>query len=142
MMFLQKVWNHLSVRKAWRKTKDTYTLTYSIQDHQITGKIQVIDLTESLNFLSNKFEEYEEDVAIKDKITEDLRSEVDRLSTKVEKLAKFQDQQEHCSRRNLVHGIAEEKEEITNEVTINALNEKLDLAITLQDTEKKPVLLF
>ena len=42
------------------------------------------------------------------------------------------------SRRNylLVHGIAEEKEEITDEVMINTLNEKLDLNITLRDTER------
>ena len=73
-MFLQNVWNHLSVRKAWREAKDTYTLTYSIQDHQITGKKQVIDLTESLNFLSNKFDEYEEDVAIKDNGRPQIRS--------------------------------------------------------------------
>ena len=46
------------------------------------------------------------------KIIEDLKSEVNSLSTKIEKLEKFQDQQEQYSRRNclLVHGIAEEKE--------------------------------
>ena len=70
-------------------------------------------MTESINFLSDKFKEYEENKARKDKITVDLRSEAGSLSTKVEKL-KFQDQQEQYSRRNslLLHGIAEEKEEI------------------------------
>ena len=69
------------------------------------------------------------DSAKKDKIIEDLKSEVDSLSTKIEKLEKLQDQQEQYSRRNclLVHGIAEEKEEKTDEVIINTLNEKLDL---------------
>ena len=62
------------------QTKDIYTLAHSTQDHQIKGEKQLIDLTESKNFLSDKFKEYEEDRAKKDKITEDLRSEVDSLS--------------------------------------------------------------
>ena len=43
--------------------KDIYTLAYSTQDHQIKGEKQLIDLTESINFLSDKFKEYEEDRA-------------------------------------------------------------------------------
>ena len=35
----------------------------------------------------------------------------------------------------LVHGIAEEKKEITDEMIANTLNEKLDLDITLRDIE-------
>ena len=93
----------------------------------------MIDLTESINFLSDKFKDYEEERTKKDTIIEDLKSEVDSLSTKIEKLEKLQDQQEQYSRRNclLVHRIVEEKEEITDEVIINTLNEKLDLDITL-----------
>ena len=126
------------LRNVERQTKDIYTLVHSAQDHQIKGEKQLIDLTESINFLSDKFKEYEEDRAKKDKIIEDLKSEVDSLSTKIEKLEKLQDQQEQYSRRNclLVHGIAEEKEEITDEVIINTLNEKLDLDITLCDIER------
>ena len=65
---------------------------------------------------------------------------MDSLSTKVEKLEQLQDQQEQYSRRKclLVHQIAEEKEEVTDEVIINTLNEKLDLQITLQDRENAP----
>ena len=65
---------------------------------------------------------------------------MDSLSTKVKKLEQLQDQQEQYSRRNclLVHKIAEEKEEVTDEVIINTLNEKLDLQITLQDRENAP----
>ena len=121
-----------------RQTKDIYTLAHSTQDHQIKRDKQLVDLTESINFLSGKFKEYEEGRAKKDKITEDLKSEVDSLSTKIEKLEKLQDQQEQYSRRNclLVHGIAKEKEEITDEVIINTLYEKLDLDITSWDLER------
>ena len=126
------------LRNVERQTKDIYTFAHSTQDHQIKGEKQLIDLTESLNFLSDKFKEYEEGRAKKDKIIEDLKSEVDSLSTKIEKIEKLQDQQEQYSRRNclLVHGIAEEKEEITDEVIINTLNEKLDLGIKLREIDR------
>ena len=88
------------LRNVKRLTKDFYTLAHSTQDHQIKGDKQLIDLTESINFLSDKFKEYEEDRAKKNKIIEDLKSEVDSLSTKIEKLEKLQDQQEQYSKRN------------------------------------------
>ena len=126
------------LEKCGEADKDVYTLAHTTQDHQIKEEKQLIDLTESINFLSDKFKKNEESRAKKDKIIQDLKSEVDSLSTKVEKLEKLQDQQEQYSRRNclLVHGIAEEKEEITDEVIINILNEKLDPEITLQYIEK------
>ena len=126
------------LRNVERQTKDIYTLLHSTQNHQIKDEKQLIDLTESIDFLPGKFKEHEEDRAKKNKIIQDLKSEVDSLSTKAEKLEKLQDQQAQYSRRNcfLVHGIAEEKEEITDEVIINTLNEKLDSKITLQYIEK------
>ena len=68
-------------------------------------------MRESINFLSDKSKEYEENRAKKNNVIEDLISEMDSLSTRIEKLEKLQDRQEQYSRRNclLVHGIAEEK---------------------------------
>ena len=56
----------------------------------------------------------------------------------MEKLEKLQDKQEQYSKRNclLIHGNAEGKEEITDAVIINTLNEKLNLDITLRDIER------
>ena len=76
------------------QTKDIYPLAHSTQDHQIKDEKQWIDMIESINFLSDKFNEYEEDRAKKDKIIQDVKSEVDNLSTKVQKLQKLQGQQE------------------------------------------------
>ena len=107
-------------RNVGRQIKDIYTLAHSTQGHQTKG---------------DKFKGYR---VKKDKIIEDIKSEVDSLSTKIEKLEKLQGQEEQHSRRNclLVHVIAEEKEEITNEMIINTLNDKLDLDITLQDIKR------
>ena len=75
------------LRNVDKQTKDIYILTHWTQDHSnFKGKKQLKDLTESLNFLSNKFKEYEEDGVKKDKIIEDFKSEVDSLSIKVENL--------------------------------------------------------
>ena len=82
-------------------TNDTYTLVHSTQDHQIKGKKQLIDLIESINLLSYKFTEYDKDRAKKDKIIQDLKSEVDSLSTKAEKLEKLQDQQRTILKKKL-----------------------------------------
>ena len=62
------------LRNVERQRKDIYILAHSTQDHQIKGKKQLIDLTESINFRSDKFKEHEEDRAKKDKIIEDLKS--------------------------------------------------------------------
>ena len=93
------------LRNVEMQTKDIYTLAHSTQDHQIKGEKQLIDLAESINFLSDKFKEYEEARPKEDKVIEDLKPEVDSLSTKLGKLEKLQDQQEQYSRRNclLVH---------------------------------------
>ena len=52
-----------------------------------------------------------------------------------EKLGKSQDQPEQYSKTNcvLVHGSSKQKEEMTDEVIINSLNEKLDSEITFGD---------
>ena len=43
------------LRNVEMQTKDIYTLAHSTQDHQIKGEKQLIDLTESTNFRSDKF---------------------------------------------------------------------------------------
>ena len=49
------------LRNVEMETKDIYTVANSTQDHQIKGEKQLIDLTESIKILSDKFEEYEKD---------------------------------------------------------------------------------
>ena len=82
------------LKNVERQRKDIYTLAHSTQDHETKSEKQLIDLTESMIFLSDKFKEYEEDRAKIDKIIEDLKSEVDSPPTKTEKFEKLQDQQE------------------------------------------------
>ena len=75
-----------------REAQDINIFAHLTQDHQFKGEKELNDLTEFINFLSDKFREYKEDRAQKDKIIEDLKSEVDSLSTKEEKFEKLEEQ--------------------------------------------------
>ena len=122
------------LKNVERQRKDIYTLAHSTQDHETKNEKQLIDLTESMKFLSDKFKEYEEDRAKIDKIIEDLKSEVDSPPTKTEKLRNSKTSKNNTKEElSPLIWIAEEKEEITDEVIINTLNEKLDLDTTLWD---------
>ena len=62
---------------------------HATQDYHVKDEKQLNDLKKSINFLSDKFKDYEKDRAKKDKIIDDLRLELDSLSTKVTKLEKL-----------------------------------------------------
>ena len=64
------------------------------QEHQIKDKRQLNDLHDSVQFISDKSKEYDEDWAKKNEIIENLQSEVMNLSRKVSKLEKQADYQE------------------------------------------------
>ena len=80
--------------------KEISVLGKSTQEQQIKDKKQLNDLHDSVQFISEKFREYDEDWARKNEIIGNFQSEVRTLSKKVSKLEKQADQQEQYSRRN------------------------------------------
>ena len=74
--------------------KEIFVSAKSIQEQQIKGEIQPKDLHDSVQSISDKFKEYEEDRAKKNEIIGNLQSEVRTLSSRVSKLEKQADQQE------------------------------------------------
>ena len=64
------------------------------QEHQIKDKRQLKDLHDSVQFISDKSKEYDEDRSKKNEIIGNLQSEVMTLSSKVSKLEKQVDHQE------------------------------------------------
>ena len=61
-----------------------------------------------MDFITNKFQEYERERQEKVKIIGTMKSEMINMNNKIEKLEKIVDRKEQYSRRNcLVHGIAE-----------------------------------
>ena len=76
------------------------------EDRQIKDECQLIHLAKSVDFITQKFDEYEKDRREKDAIIVTLQSELESANMKVEDLGKKMDRQEQSSRRNciLIHG--------------------------------------
>ena len=76
---------------------------------QIKGQKQLPDLTDSVQLISDKFNEYEKDRKAKDELIIKLQTKVTELTDKVSNLSVQVDKQEQYSRQNcpLIHGVEE-----------------------------------
>ena len=74
---------------------------------QIKGKKQMEDLTDSVKFMSSKFDEYEKERLEREARIVQLKGKVAFLSTKVENFEYTAEKMEQHSRRNsiLIHGL-------------------------------------
>ena len=74
---------------------------------QIKGEQHLMDLNKTVNFICEKFDEYERDKAEKEKIISELQKNVNDMSTTIESLKGCLDRQEQYSKRNclLIHGL-------------------------------------
>ena len=92
---------------------------------QIKGGHHLMDLNNTVNFICEKFDEYERDRAEKKKIISELQKNI--MSATIESLKGCLDRQEQYSRRNclLIHGLPESKNENTDELVIDTIKEKM-----------------
>ena len=97
----------------------------------IKGEKQLVDLAESVKFMTSKFDELEKDRKEKEKIINNLKGEVSYLSEKLGKLEDSIDPQQQYSQRNclLLHGIEEIKGENTDNIVLEVLNDDMGLNI-------------
>ena len=84
-----------------------------MKEGQIKGKKQLAKLTEAIDFISNKFDEYEKDRKEKEERINTLKDCLINMSKRVHSLFGQVDKQEQYSRGNclLLHGIPENKNE-------------------------------
>ena len=115
--FIKNVENQ--IHRIHSKTEET-------KMSQIKGEQHLMDLNKTINFICEKFDEYEYDRAEKEKNVSELQKNVN-LSAKTESLKACLDRQEQYSRRNclLIHGLPESKNENTNELVIDTIIEKM-----------------
>ena len=78
---------------------------------QIKGEQHFMELNKIVNFICEKFDEYERDRAEKEKIISELQKNVNDMSATIESLKRCLDRLEQYSRRNylLIHGLPESK---------------------------------
>ena len=98
----------------------------------IKGEKQLVDLAESVKFMTSKFDELEKDRKEKEKIINNLKGEVSYLSENLGKLEESIDAQQQYSQRYclLLHGIEETKGEDTGNIVLEVLNDDMGLNIT------------
>ena len=99
-----------------KEVKELKDLASSNNANQIKGQRQLLDLKETVDFISNRFDDFERDRLEKEKVIEDLKEEVTYLTGKVDDITAETDGQEQYSRRNclLIHGLPESNNENTD----------------------------
>ena len=90
-----------------KEVKELKDLASSNNANQIKGERQLLDLKEAVDFISNKFDDFERDRLEKEKVIKDLKEEVTYLRGKVDDITAETDRQEQYFRRNclLIHGL-------------------------------------
>ena len=125
------------LRNLEKEVKDIHKLALS-NNNQIKGEKQLADLSESIKFMSDKFDEFEKERQEQKKVIEELRGEVSSLNEKLNGFTEQVDRQEQYSRRNclLIHGITEGNQENTDDLALEIFREKLDIELTQRDLDR------
>ena len=115
-----------------KKMEELCIATKNTKESRIKGELQLVGMNETINFISKKFDEFENDRHEKDKIIKNLTNKISEMTQRIDKLENLVDRQEQCSWRNclLVHGIAKTNDENTDDLVLKTINEKLDVDMT------------
>ena len=110
-----------------KSVKEIHEMQEKTQSSQIKGELQLKDLSEAVEFITKKFDQYETERKEKEKIINDLQGKLSEMSNEIEVLKNSLDRQQQYSRRNcvLIHGIPEEKGEDTDEQVLKIIREEL-----------------
>ena len=126
------------IKNVEKQIQAIHCKTEETQMSQIKGKQHLMDLNKTVNFICEKFDEYERDRVEKEKIINGLQKHVNDMSATIESLKSWLDRQEQYSRRNclLIHGLPESKNENTDELVIDAIKEKMGEEIEKNEIDR------
>ena len=121
-----------------KEVKELKNLASSNNANQIKGERKLLELKHAVDFISNKFDNFEHDRLEKEKIIKYLKEEVTYVRGKVDDITVETDRQEQYSGRNypLTHGIPENKNENTDDLAMGAIDTKMDIKITANDIDR------
>ena len=126
-----------------KKMKELHIATKNTIESQIKGELQLVSINKTINFISEKFDEFEKDRREKVEVSKYLSKKTSKMAQRIDKLENLVYRQEQNSRRNclLVHKIVETNDENKDNLSLKTINEKLDVDITdnkvLQNWEEK-----
>ena len=120
-----------------KEVKELKDLASSNNANQIKGERQLLDLKEAVDFISNKFDNFERD-RLEKEVIKDLKEEVTSLRGKVDDITAETDRQAQYSRRNslLIHGLPESKNENRDLLAKEAIETKMNIKITDNDIDR------
>ena len=89
-----------------KKMEELCIATKNTKGSQIKGDLQLVSMNETINFISEKFNEFEKDRREKDEIIKIFSKKTSEMAQRIDKLEHLVDRQEQYSRRNclIVHG--------------------------------------
>ena len=121
-----------------KSVKEIHEMQEKTQSSQIKGELQLKDLSEAVEFIAKKFDQYETERKEKEKIINDLQRKVSEISNEIEVLKNSLDRQQKYSRRNcvLIHGIPEQKGEDTDEQALKIIREELGETVDKSDLDR------
>ena len=111
------------------KINEIFANTNTLKENQIKGEKQLTDLTETVNFLSERFHEFDVDRKLSEEVIESLRGQVSVLHDDFKIMQAQVDEQAQYSGRNclLFLEIKEEKGEDTDSIINNTVEEEMDI---------------
>ena len=121
-----------------KQDRQIFKMLKKTENRQIKGECQLTDLAKGVDFITQKFDDYEKDRREKDAIIATLQNEFKSASVKVEDLEKKMERQEQYSRRTciLIHGLKEEKNESTDDSVLILFREELTENVLLVDLDR------
>lgn len=126
------------LKKLESRVDELHTLAHSNNETQIKGASQLTELKKSVDFMSTHFEKFKEELKRKDEVINSLRGHINKLQKEMNDVEHSVEKQEQYSRRNclLIHGINENKKEDTDQIVIDALNDNLNLDVSINDLDR------
>ena len=115
-----------------KEVKTIQSLVDQNRQTQIKGEQLLADLSKSIKFITDKFDEYEKEREAKNKIIKEVNGKVCALNERSKVLEESIDQQGQYSRRNclLIHGVEENSNEDTDTLVLNTINNDLKIDLT------------
>ena len=118
--------------------REMHEMLANNQSSQIKGELQLNELSEAVEFITKKFDQYETERKEMEKIINDLQGKVSEMSNNLEVLKKSLDRQQQYSRRNcaLIQGMSEQKDEDTDEHGLKIIREELGETVEKSDLDR------
>ena len=121
-----------------KQVKELFLRAQENKEKHIKGEIDLSELTKAIDLILGKFDDYERERRERDKIINELKSEVSDLNNSVKNLENQLYCQEPYSHRNciLIHGITETQDKNTDDISLCTINEHLELELTEEELDR------